>query len=97
MNAEPHTHEVKLRHWAGGSHTKWVINYGDQERTVSWIWGRFGGTDTERFRRKVKRATMRAVAKHDRKSQEAGARERIRLEAQREAQRSLTSRWVSSK
>lgn len=81
MNDKPHVHKVTVRQYYGDS-GKWLVAYGDTKVTIA---SRFANPATDRFARKVQKATAKAVRKHDEGSLKAGEYERRKREIQAQA------------
>lgn len=74
MNAEPHTHDVKIHE----DYDYYLIKYGDQSKKVGkrfcsaeWVWRRRNATTLERL---IRRRTRKLIRRHDKQSWKAGQR-----------------------
>ncbi len=104
MNAKPHTHGVEFRRShnyvdsnlnSGG----YFVRYGDQTARYAWAWQRPERWSPSHLERKVKRATVKAMSRHDVSSVLAGEQQ-TKLDVARrmaeEAAKQVSSTWTSS-
>lgn len=98
MNAEPHTHEVQFtRTYNALQDGAYFVKYGDQEVLYALGWQRPERWSAKRLERRVKRATAKAVSRHDASSVRAGQEAEKLATARRVAQdaaKQVSSTWV---